>query len=561
MESLLFVAFGPLVVLVLRWRVVRTIRKCIDITGPAKDHFFKGLQLPSNLPDGLRFNLNMSEQYGGAVRVHVLLGEEQLYVSDPRTLHHIIVKEQHIYNETDAFLMTNKLIFGTQHKKQRKMLNPVFSLANMRDLLPIIQPIADQLLAALLTELPPDGEKEINIIPLMSRTALEYICQAGMGYTFNTLESGTTSYPTAMRIIMLRPFIPHIVRGLPLRWCNALVDWVPMPALREMCEIVGTLDSVSKTIYAEKKAAMDGRATKGALVGGDLGPRMKGRDIISILLKANSSSSDADRLTEAELLGQMNTIIFAAFETTTVAIARLFYVLATRPDAQARLRNELRAAKQAHAVAGERWEDVALPYDALMGLPYLDAIVRETFRVYPPTSLMSRVTRQATVLPLEQPVRSSSGERISSIPLPEGTTVIVSILAANHNKEVWGEDASAWCPERWLTASSERIRIDAPSESKIKYPGVYASMMTFLGGGRACIGFKFAEMELKQVVATLLPALSLELPSEPDESGNVKEIYWKMNGLQVPVVRLPFGDDRTPQVPLTIRRVEERDFS
>lgn len=34
---------------------------------------------------------------------------------------------------------------GEQHRKQRKMLNPVFSLANMRDLLPTIQPIADQL--------------------------------------------------------------------------------------------------------------------------------------------------------------------------------------------------------------------------------------------------------------------------------------------------------------------------------------------------------------------------------------------------------------------------------
>lgn len=46
-----------------------------------------------------------------------------------------------------------------------------------------------------------------------------------------------------MRIIMLRPFIPRIVRSLPLGWRNALVDWMPIPALREMREIVGTLDS------------------------------------------------------------------------------------------------------------------------------------------------------------------------------------------------------------------------------------------------------------------------------------------------------------------------------
>lgn len=49
------------------------------------------------------------------------------------------------------------IIQGEQHKKQRKMLNPVFSLANMRDLLPIIQPIADKLCGILYSQLPSDN--------------------------------------------------------------------------------------------------------------------------------------------------------------------------------------------------------------------------------------------------------------------------------------------------------------------------------------------------------------------------------------------------------------------
>jgi len=138
-----------------------------------------------------------------------------------------------------------------------------------------------------------------------------------------------------------------------------------------------------------------------------------------------------------------------------------------------------------------------------------------------------------------------------------------------------------WRPERWLTASGERIRpgkdLDGTlgddenlakggpdgmpgSKNGVKYPGVYASMMTFLGGGRACIGFKFAEMEIKQVLTTLLSTLHFSLPSEVDAQGNIKEIYWKMNGLQVPVVRPPAGDNVTPRVPLTIRMVNKDDF-
>ena len=60
---------------------------------------------------------------------------------------------------------------------------------------------------------------------------------------------------------------------------------------------------------------------------------------------------------------------------------------------QARLRSEVRHAKQCHAASHDivgPWEEVGLPYDLLMGLPYLDAVVRETLRVHPPTSLLSR---------------------------------------------------------------------------------------------------------------------------------------------------------------------------
>ncbi|KAI0922504.1 hypothetical protein AcW1_002875 [Taiwanofungus camphoratus] len=484
---------------------------------------------------------------------------------------------------------------GEQHKKQRKMLNPVFSLANMRELLPIIQPIADKLREVLLTQIPSDGSvTEIDIMPWMSRGTLEYISQAGLGYSFNALdpakkntyaEAVKSLAPAALRIILLRPFVPMIMRNFSLYWRNKMVDWLPIQALRDVREIVNVMDNASKQVFAEKKAAL-GRTTEQDSArkmdgGGDVGARMRGKDIMSIMVRANASSDETDRLTDAELLGQMNTIIFAGFETTTTALCRTLYIMASRPSVQARLRNEIRKAKRDYAASngillmgnGDGWENVELPYDVLVGLPYLDAILRETLRVFPPTSLLSRTTRKDIVLPLQYPVRSFSGAEITAIPLRENTTVIMSLLGANHNKEIWGEDASIWRPERWLTPWGERIGIGkdvdgtlgdaqggggaegAPgNKGGVKYPGVYASMMTFLGGGRACIGFKFAEMELKQVLTTLLSNIHFSLPSD-------KEIYWKNNGLQVPVVRPPAGDFQTPQVPLNTRLVREDDFS
>lgn len=61
---------------------------------------------------------------------------------------------------------------------------------------------------------------------------------------------------------------------------------------------------------------------------------------------------------------------------------------------------------------------------------------------------------------------------------------------------------------------------------------------------------------IEQVMATLLTVVHLSLPSTPDETGHIKEIYWKT----VPVVRPPSGDGQTPQVPLDVRLVREDDY-
>ncbi|KAG2345548.1 cytochrome P450 [Suillus weaverae] len=589
------IGYGVLILAAWKFVQRRASRKAndLDVAGPEKDHWWKG-NMESMFVDGFQRCLDIAADYGGAVRIHALFGEKWLYVSDPRALHYILVKEQHTFEENDSFLSCNKLIFGDglistlgeQHRKQRKMLNPVFSTSNMRELLPTIQTISHQLKSILVSNLSARSEHgharcresmELDVLPWLSRSSLDCICEGVLGYHSAALGTGNENeYTDALRMLgpsitktmIFRPFVPVVTRNSSLYWRKKIVDWLTigwlptqtMRNFRELRRIVEIMDSASRAILQEKKAALELPSSPLPQIH-DTSGGTREKDMMSIMLRANASSSEADRLSDAELLGQMNVMIFAGLETTTVAVARALYMLAKHPHIQEQLRAEICGAMAAyqvfdvnHSHAKDESGSARLSYDVLMNLPLLNAVVRETLRLYPSLPVLTRRTTEAASIPLQFPVRSASGEEIDTVRVAKNQRLLISIIAANHNQAVWGEDASEWKPDRWLKSSQG---VTPGDKDAVRYSGVYSSMMTFLAGNRSCIGFKFAEMEMKDVLAALLPAIHFALPSEPDDNGNAKEIYWKMSGFHTPVVKAPAGDGETPQLPLSIRLVRE----
>ncbi|KAJ3002840.1 hypothetical protein NUW54_g5630 [Trametes sanguinea] len=242
-------------------------------------------------------------------------------------------------------------------------------------------------------------------------------------------------------------------------------------------------------------------------------------------------ASEEDKLPEEELIGQISTLTFAAMDTTSNALSFTLWRLAQNPEAQTKLRQEIMEAKEACG-GGD------IGYDDLVSLPYLDAVCRETLRIHVPAPLRFREAKQDIVLPLSEPVRGRDGKLMHQLLVPKDTSVFVGIAASNTNKALWGEDAYEWKPERWLQPLPEKVL-----EAKI--PGVYANLMTFWGGGRACIGFKFSQLEMKIVLADLISAFKFELS---------KPIYWNMAGVQYPSVD-PSGDK--PEMPMKVSLVKE----
>jgi len=238
-------------------------------------------------------------------------------------------------------------------------------------------------------------------------------------------------------------------------------------------------------------------------------------------------ASEKDKLPDSEVLAQMSTLTFAAMDTTSNALSRTLSLLAAHPEMQDRVRQEILNAL-------EKNEGQDLSYDELVSLPFLDAVCRETLRLYPPLSTVLRTARENAILPLSTPITGVDGRVMHEIAVPKNTTVIVSIINCNRDPELWGFDSYEWKPERWLSPLPSTI-LDAP------IPGIYSHLMTFLGGGRACIGFKFSQLEMKVVLSVLLSQFRFALSE--------KEIVWEMSNLSVPVEK---GHPGKPKMPLNL---------
>ncbi|KAI0631630.1 cytochrome P450 [Trametes polyzona] len=517
------------------WKLVRGFhapRSTIDnLPGPPSPSWLSGHLGELYDRQGWRFHRELMN-YGPACKLRQMFGRPLLCVYDSAALHSIAIKDQYIFEEMQWFQNLTVDTFGPGvfstvgevHRKQRKLLNPVFSNKNLQQMTPVFYEVTNRLTSGIRT-LACDGTAEVDMGGYMSRAALEIIGQAAIGRSFDPLtEIRPNPYADALRAYLpsiyalsnyfylyrvLRPLIPA-----PLR--RPLMDLIPSRRVKFMTQTIDAMHAHAVAAYYEKRRAADENGIHDDPAGTST---RQARDLMMILLSANAGASKEDALPEEELIAQLSTILFAATDTTANALSLVLDRLTRRPEAQDKLREEVLEAKGKHG-GGE------LPYDELLALPYLDAICKETLRVHAPLPLRFRETRADAVLPLSKPIRGKDGTPISSIFVPKDTLVFIPIQAANVNPDLWGADASEWRPERWL----EPLPV-ALTEAKL--PGVYSNLMTFWGGGRACIGFKFSELSMKIVLSELLAAFHFEATDKP--------VVWNIGEVVYPTV----GHDST----------------
>ena len=201
--------------------------------------------------------------------------------------------------------------------------------------------------------------------------------------------------------------------------------------------------------------------------------RKSGRDtgdLLSMLLHARDE--DGSRMSDEQLRDEVMTIVMAGHETTAIALSWTFYLLGKHPKVEEKLHSELEVAL----------DGLSPTIADLPRLPYTDAIIKESMRLYPPAWAIGREVLEDC--------------EIGGFHVPAKTQMFISQYVVHHDPRFF-DNPEAFFPERWAGGLEKRL-------PKFAY-------FPFGGGPRLCIGQSFATMEAILLLATIAQNFRLEL--------------------------------------------------
>jgi len=196
-------------------------------------------------------------------------------------------------------------------------------------------------------------------------------------------------------------------------------------------------------------------------------------------------------------------------------------LLAQNPDWQQRARSEVQEVLGAEATP---------QVDNLANLKLIDMILNETLRLYPP---VPAITRDA-----------SKVHQLGSVTIAPGTNVIIPMAVLHQSKEIWGQDAHLFKPDRWEVKNLHTNGKNSPdglndataatAAAAADSVNSFNNFMPFGGGNRICLGRNLARMTVKLLLAMLLRRFSFSVsPSYCHAPGRGGNNLWPKFGMQL----------------------------
>ncbi|EDV32761.1 uncharacterized protein Dana_GF22197 [Drosophila ananassae] len=429
-------------------------------------------QMRSFQPDNLHAKFAEYCQRFGRSFMGTVFGHCVVVTAEPQYVDALLHSQQHLrkgtlYGALRGWLGNGLLLSrGEDWRTMRKIITPTFHFSILEQFVEVF----DRQSRVLVQQLEPlaDGQQVVNIYPYAGLAALDIIMETAMGVRVEAQKDADSKVVRAVKdltnILAIRFMRPHL---LPL----FLFRWFWPSGYKNQIEGVQCLHQFTDTVIEQRRKLLEDHP--------DDAETGKHHALLDTLLRA---TCDGKPLTDRQIRDEVNTFIFEGHDTTTSAASFCLYLLSRHADVQQRLFEELRE----HY--GQDMEQRVV-YGDFAVLPYLNCVVKEALRLYPPIPAVARF--------LEKDLMIDGGH------IPARTNVVVLLWQLLRDDKLF-PDPLSFRPERHLDVETSNL-------------AAY-SYIPFSAGPRNCIGQKFALLEMKTMVIQLLrhyQLLNLGVDVEP----------------------------------------------
>ncbi|NXS90957.1 CP3AD protein, partial [Jacana jacana] len=393
-------------------------------------------------------------------------------VMDPQIIKTVLVKEcystftnRRRFDLAGVIKNAISLAEDEQWKRIRTVLSPTFTSGKLKEMFPIIKHYGEVLVKNVQKQVEKDNT--ISVKDIFGSYGMDVVTSTSFGVNIDSMNNPKDPFVREMRkLVKFDFFDPAFIVTFVFPFLTPIlakmnVNFFPKDAVDFF------MRSIAKIRQDREKEPHKGRV-----------------DFLQLMIESQKSTSlgsgdenhSEKALTDIEILAQAFIFIFAGYETTSNTLCYVAYELATHPDVQQKLLEEIDTVLPNKA---------PLTYEAMTQLEYLDMTLNETLRLYPLGGRLERTCKRDV--------------EINGVTIPKGIIVMIPPYSLHRDPEYW-PNPEEFRPERFSKENKESID-----------PYTY---LPFGAGPRNCIGMRFALLTLKVAITALLQHFTFQTCKE-----------------------------------------------
>ncbi|XP_060840808.1 cytochrome P450 4C1-like [Rhopalosiphum padi] len=419
--------------------------------------------------DILPFLTDLIRTIGPVVHFN-LSGRSYVLLNDPDDLKILLSTTQYIkkgpeYDMLKPWLNEGLLLSsGQKWHSRRKLLTNTFHFKTLDMYNPSLNKHSRTLVDKLLNA-SANGNKEISIFEYITLCSLDMICETIMGTEMNAQEGKSTQY-----VHSIKSACKSVIERVFKFWLWNDLVYKMSESGQSFFKSIKVLHEFTDNVIKSKRASLNNSGIEKVQTDSKFEKTQK-KSFLDLIL--NVLNDAPDQMTDRDIREEVDTFLFEGHDTTSIAMTMILVLLGMHPDIQEQARDEIRRIFE--------YSDRDATMEDLNNMKYLEAVIKESLRMYPSVPAFTRE--------LEKPLH------LKNYIIPALTTITVYPFILHRNEDIY-PNPEEFIPDRFLK-----------EENKANFLFGY---LPFSAGARNCIGQKYAMNQMKIVVSTILRNAKIE---------------------------------------------------